>query len=48
MWLIFLFGSAIGIFAGIIYLVMHFIHAAEKGSGYPGIEDVNLWEYEIS
>ena len=48
MWLIFLSVPAIGIFVGITYLVMRFIHAMNNGSGYPGIEDVNLWEYEIS
>jgi len=42
MWLIFFYGSAIGIFAGIIYLVMRFIYAAENGSSYPGLEDVTL------
>ncbi|MDP3284617.1 MAG: hypothetical protein Q8M56_09345 [Desulfobacterales bacterium] len=46
MWLIFFYGSAIVIFAGIIYLVMRFIYAAENGSGYPGLEDVSSWEYE--
>jgi hypothetical protein len=46
MWLIFFYASAIVLFAGIIYMVMRFIHAAEKGSGYPGLEDVTSWEYE--
>jgi len=46
MWLVFFYGSAIGIFAGIIYLVMRFIYAAENGGGYPGLEDVTLWKYE--
>ncbi len=46
MGLIFLYGSAIGIFAGVIYLVLRFICAAENGSSYPGLEDVTLLEYE--
>jgi len=40
MWLIFFYGSAIGIFTGIIYLVMRFVLAADNGDDYPGLEDV--------
>lgn len=46
MWLVFLYGSAIGISAGIIYLILRFIFAAENGGSYPGLEDVTSWEYE--
>ena len=41
MWLIFLFGSLLGISVVIISLVIHFIYATGNGSGYPGLEDVN-------
>ena len=43
MWLIFLFGSLLGICVVIISLIIHFIYATGKGngSGYPGLEDVN-------
>lgn len=46
MWLIFFYGSAIGIFAVIIYLVMRFIHAFENSGSYPSLEDVIPLEYE--
>jgi len=46
MWLIFLCGFIIGIFAVIIYIRMRFIYAAENRSGYPGLDDISSWEYE--
>jgi len=41
MWLIFLFGSLLGISVVIISLIIHFINAMGNGSGYPGLEDVS-------
>jgi len=46
MWLIFLCGSVIGIFAVIVYVVMRFVYAAENRNGYPDLDDISSWEYE--
>ncbi len=42
MWLIFFYLSAIGILAGIVYMIMRLIYATENSSGYPGLEDVSF------
>jgi hypothetical protein len=46
MLLIFLFVTAVGIFAAVLYTVMRLIFAFENGNGYPGLEDVAALEFE--